>query len=48
MKTISISKPSDIRKHFTNIAAVLAEYNLKEHGVYRCTVNGEKVEVKIK
>ena len=48
MRTISISKPSDIRNHLQNMAAVIAEAMLKEHGEYRCVIGGEKVEVKIK
>lgn len=38
----TLIKPEDVRKHLTNMAAIIAEAMLKQHGEYTAIVDGKK------
>jgi len=48
VKTIEVREPKDVRKHFKNMAAVIAEAMLKHTGEYTCTIGTQKVRVVVK
>ena len=43
MTIIKLDKPDKIRNYASNMLAVIGEAMLKEHGNYRCTIDGKKV-----
>lgn len=43
MKTIILSKPEEVKKHVGNLGGIIAFYNLREHGKYRCYIDGKKI-----